>query len=183
MFISIPLIVAVSSALLVSTSTYTSVTIDAHARSQASDAVVRQTSSAVAGESGSTQVHITTIVNGEKVVDIHETSTNTPLSVESVYIATSSKAYVRVENDIASPTHPVDETVSRVRERIDRASVDPTLQHPVPHIAAPSIITNIITESEESKTESMRHPHVALWTHFSVSHAQTIAYVLSFFPF
>lgn len=181
MFISIPLI-AVSSVLFVSTSTYTTANAGAYVRSHASGATVHQTSDAQAGTSGSASVHITTIVNGETVIDIHETS-NDPVSIESVYIATSTEARVRIKTGTSSSHIARDEIPLRVHEKAERVPATPQLRHDsVPH-TAPSVFTNIIIESEGSRSV-FAHPRPTLFlTHFTISHAQTIAYALSLFPF
>ncbi len=186
MFISIPLI-AVSSLLFVSTQTYTSETAAArtvHTSSHQTGTTVYQKSSAQTGENGSASVHITTIVNGEKVVDIHKTSTGTPITIESVYPATGSVARVHVTADSASSTHPVtSEALLHAWKQSRLAPADPPLQHvPVP-LARSIHFTNIITELEDSEDSFVRHARSpALWTHFTISHAQTIAYALSLFP-
>lgn len=181
MFISIPLI-AVSSALFVSTSTYTTANAGAYVRSHISGATVHQTSDAQAGASGSASVHITTIVNGETVVDIHETS-NDPVSIESVYIATSTEARVHIETG-ASSSHTVRDGIPiRVHEEAEYVPAPPQLRDDPVSRTAPSIFTNIIIESEGSRSV-FAHPRPALFlTRFTISHAQTIAYALSLFPF
>ncbi len=182
MFISIPLIAA-SSILFVSTPTYSLHTDNVRAlqvSSHQTGSTVYQKSSVQTGKHGSASVHITTIINGEKVVDIHETSTGTPLTIESVYPATSSVARMHVTGT-SSALSVTEEALRHTGEPIRSKAIDSLPRH-VPMPPAASTFTNsIVTEFEKSKPASTRYHDTALWTHFKVSFAQTIAYALSHF--
>ncbi len=185
MFITI-LFVAVSSVLLVLPSeAHAETRVTQHTVSSAQTGgivVIHQTASASGGTSSA---HITTVVNGKKVVDIHETTAGTPITLEARYVATNKEAVATTNVRHETPPTPVSHTVLKSPAPIITPPA-PDASTPLPPLppANPVVaehLTNIIPEHTETNDLPPAHTRATPWTHLITSFTRTITYVTSFF--
>jgi hypothetical protein len=140
-------------------------------------------------ESGNASVHLRTIVNGETVFDIHETSTGTPLKIEARSTTTNTHTTSTVQTSREIP----------IREFTHVVTSPPMFPTPV-HLGTDSMalpdlpttstvtaehISSTVTNWAEERLHDASTEHIRLfyWSPMLSPFTHTFAYVLSFlFP-
>jgi hypothetical protein len=147
--------------------------------------VYSASSGAVSDSKGTTHtsVFIKTVVNGETILDIHETATDTPLFVEAhstpagtyTAVSTTSRATIRTSHPPTIEPHAVPYTPD-IPDVQATALSDP---HRIAYAPAKPIITLTNGHREYLYGAPNEHNPLLLWSPVLGSFTHTIAYVLS----
>lgn len=151
-------------------------------KSESSSAVVTHGTHVRSGTS-STEVRITSVVNGETVLDIHETSSGEPIDIRETVTTEGSSATAQISVNAAPTAAPtaISHTTEAAATTKERKDVDSVANAPATSIPdADRTITIITNTNSEHVLNTPDEAHTFMQAFFT-TFANTLRHVVSLF--